>query len=527
MTPAGAAAPDGPRQHLRRRQDRRRARRTTSARATSPRCASWPCCGWPTGSTRALERYRERARHRRPRGRPASASWSRSPAAPEGDDAACGGPRGSPRARPAASCIGVHVDPAGRAGRTSTRAGSTGSAPSCRGARRHVPHGRRRRRRPRRILDFARAENATQIVIGASRRSRCHELLRPGVGRAGRSRESGRHRRPHRHPRPRAADGSRAVRPRQPRGSAAGAGPRASLLGRRRAAAAEPGCSARPHGPARPAHRGDAAVPGRWSSRPRSSVGCCPARRRGRSAALLLVNCFFTPPLYTLHDRRAREPRRPRALRRRRRRRRARSSTTRPAGPPRPLRARAEADALTASAHSLLTPRDDLPGCSSLGLPSLRRRAALRCCADDDGLGRRSASCGRPPASTEQADLGRRESTTTPLVLRRRRRCRRRPATCSTRSPALRRGRCASAALATVAEPSAARAGRGQPQLGPPCWPRCPTTCAPRSRHQGGRRPACAARRRRWSPRTSDELLGDHRGVDRPAHRAGRPTCST
>ena len=50
------------------------------------------------------------------------------------------------------------------------------------------------------ILAFARAENATQVVIGASRRGRVSTLLRPGVGERVVGRV-GRHRRPHRHPR--------------------------------------------------------------------------------------------------------------------------------------------------------------------------------------------------------------------------------------------------------------------------------------------------------------------------------------
>ena len=50
-------------------------------------------------------------------------------------------------------------------------------------ARRHLPPGRRRRRRPRRCSTFARAENATQLVLGGSRRSRLAALLTgPGIG---------------------------------------------------------------------------------------------------------------------------------------------------------------------------------------------------------------------------------------------------------------------------------------------------------------------------------------------------------
>ena len=79
--PAGAAPPDGPRQHLRRRQGRRRAVAATSARATSRRCASWRCCGSPTGSTRASTATAT-STGSTPPGRPASGSSCRSPADP-------------------------------------------------------------------------------------------------------------------------------------------------------------------------------------------------------------------------------------------------------------------------------------------------------------------------------------------------------------------------------------------------------------------------------------------------------------
>ena len=51
MSPAGAAPPDGARQHLQARQGRRGPVQLLPARATSPPCASWRCCGSPTGST--------------------------------------------------------------------------------------------------------------------------------------------------------------------------------------------------------------------------------------------------------------------------------------------------------------------------------------------------------------------------------------------------------------------------------------------------------------------------------------------
>ena len=64
------------------REGRRRPGQLLPGRATSPPCASWRCCGWRTRSTRRCSSYRDAARHRRAPGRPASASSSRSPAAP-------------------------------------------------------------------------------------------------------------------------------------------------------------------------------------------------------------------------------------------------------------------------------------------------------------------------------------------------------------------------------------------------------------------------------------------------------------
>ena len=52
-----------------------------------------------------------------------------------------------------------------------------------RGRRGVVPH-RGRRRRPAALLDFARAANATQFVLGTSRRSRWARAVDPGIGAA-------------------------------------------------------------------------------------------------------------------------------------------------------------------------------------------------------------------------------------------------------------------------------------------------------------------------------------------------------
>ena len=140
--------------------------------------ASSRSCGSPTGSTRRSRQYREahgiaatvgdaragrRRDHRRARRR------RRDPAR-----------RAHGRARTRGELLGVHVRSAdglrGRAGETPRRA--TRAAP---GARRRVPRDRERRRRPTTLVQFARAENATQIVLGASRQSRWTHLLRGSV----------------------------------------------------------------------------------------------------------------------------------------------------------------------------------------------------------------------------------------------------------------------------------------------------------------------------------------------------------
>ena len=54
-------------------------------------------------------------------------------------------------------------------------------APAARGARRRVPRGRRATTSPRRSSTLARSENATQIVLGASGRSRWQELFSGSV----------------------------------------------------------------------------------------------------------------------------------------------------------------------------------------------------------------------------------------------------------------------------------------------------------------------------------------------------------
>ena len=120
------------------------------------------------------------ARHRRHLGRPGSASSSRSPA----------GPRASTLMRRAAR---IADPPLGRrvagAVRHASRRTHRDRARPARRAR--APRPRSSAARSTRssattpaeaILAFARAENATQLVIGASRRGRVSTVLRPGIG---------------------------------------------------------------------------------------------------------------------------------------------------------------------------------------------------------------------------------------------------------------------------------------------------------------------------------------------------------
>ena len=170
----GAPPPHGPRQHLRRRQGRRRARATTSASATSPRCASWRCCGWPTASTRRCRttasatastgpwetqgaggrRAHRRARRRRPH----------PPRRPHGHADARRARRRARRGR--------------RRARPVRRAPARPSTASCSRSSAGATSRRSAADVAEALVRAARAENATQLVLGASRRSRWTELLR-------------------------------------------------------------------------------------------------------------------------------------------------------------------------------------------------------------------------------------------------------------------------------------------------------------------------------------------------------------
>ncbi len=188
--------------------------RTTSGSATSPRCASSPCCGSPTGSTRGWSGYRAdhgidaivadpRARRRRALRRPRG----RDPAAPRGPDRLAGRRRRAAR----------------RARRPRRRAERTAAA-RARGNCAASPRSSAARSTPspattpaEAILDFARGVNATQVVVGSTRRKRWRDPRVPSITEEVISRLR-RHRRARRHPLVRRTAGAGACRgPRCPR----------------------------------------------------------------------------------------------------------------------------------------------------------------------------------------------------------------------------------------------------------------------------------------------------------------------
>ena len=225
--PGGAAPPDGARQHLPAGEGRRRAVATTSAPATSPRCASWRCCGWPTGSTRRCSATATSTASTRP--------WETRERVVV---ALTGGPEGDTLIR------------RGRAHRAAARRAGLGPAGRARGPLRRPDRrlaGRLARAAgpwwrpwagpstrwsattsPTRCCEFARGENATQLVLGVS-------PARPGGAvprRPRRRRDRGAavrgHRRAHGHPR---ALGRRAEPLDLAAPGGAPAGDRAALVG--------------------------------------------------------------------------------------------------------------------------------------------------------------------------------------------------------------------------------------------------------------------------------------------------------
>ena len=187
----GAAAADGARQHLPGREGRRRARQLLPRRQPRRAARAGAAVGRRPGRRGAAELPRG-PRHRRPwetRERVVVAITG----APGGDDlirrAARMATRATrraarrARARRPTACAGPSSERArarsARCSRSSAASTTRSSAPTS----------------PTALVQFARAENATQLVLGASRRSRWTELLRGSVINTC-IRASGDHRRP-------------------------------------------------------------------------------------------------------------------------------------------------------------------------------------------------------------------------------------------------------------------------------------------------------------------------------------------
>ncbi|MBC2932255.1 DUF4118 domain-containing protein [Nocardioides sp. zg-1228] len=258
------------------------------------------------------------------------------------------------------------------------------------------------------ILAFARAENATQVVIGASRRGRISTLLRPGVGErvvAG-SGDIDVHIVSHDHARARTSPAP-AVDTIGPRRRAAGL-----VLG-----VAAPLCLSLALHLTRDLH----ALPIEAMSLMLVVVatalvgGLAPAVVSALVGALLL-NYLFTPPLYTLSvaetenvvtiaifvavgiavssvvDRAARRTAEARA-------------------------ARAEADALSVLAHNLLTSTADTEGLLSSACRLFNATGAAVLRRDPAGVETVVASWGEPPGCVERADMAAAIDDRTTLVL--------------------------------------------------------------------------------------------------------------
>jgi two-component system sensor histidine kinase KdpD len=244
------------------------------------------------------------------------------------------------------------------------------------------------------ILAFARAENATQVVIGASRRGRLSTLLRPGVGERvviG-SGDIDVHIVTHDYV------GRASLQP-----VAHALGPRRRLLGLAFGLLAPALLSLLLH-LTKDVH----GLPIEAMSLmvvvvATALIGGLAAAVASALTSALLLNYLFTPPLYTLTiaepenvvtialfvavgiavamvvDNAARRTAQARA-------------------------ARAEADALTVLAHSLLTSADDLSGLlsSACRLFNATGAAVVR---RDAGVETVVAACGTPPASVERADM--------------------------------------------------------------------------------------------------------------------------
>ena len=173
----GAAPPDGARQHLPGRAGRRVARQLLPARQPRRAARARAAVGRRPGR-REPPAVPRGPRHRRRRGRRASASSSRSPARPGATSSIRRAARMARRAQ--GELLGVHVRPTdglADAAVASCSSSTAGSSPTSAAA---TTRSRPTTSRPA-LVQFARAERATQIVLGASRQSRWTHLLRGSV----------------------------------------------------------------------------------------------------------------------------------------------------------------------------------------------------------------------------------------------------------------------------------------------------------------------------------------------------------
>ncbi len=359
------------------------------------------------------------------------------------------------------------------------------------------------------ILAFARAENATQIVIGASRRGRVSTLLRPGVGE-------------------RVVTGSGDIDVHIVTHDYVGRAqlqPAADTLGRRRRLIGLAFGVLAPALLSLVLHQTKDLHGLPIEAMSLMVVVVATALIGGIAAAVvsalvsaLLLNYLFTPPLYTLTiaepenvvtialfvavgiavatvvDTAARRTAQARA-------------------------ARAEADALTVLAHSLLTSSDDTDGLLSSACRLFNASGAAVVRRDETGAEEVVASCGTPPVSVERADMAAAIDDRNTLVL------------AGATLPASERGLLnayaayakvmAERRLATVAEVERLRLDGARPDPDGPARRRVPRPPQP-ARGDQGRRGSLRTTDVTFSPDGRGRAARDHRGVDRPAHRARR-----
>ena len=372
-------------------------------------------------------------------------------------------------------CTSRRSDGLAGAGPTRARRASARSSSELGG---DVPPGRRRRRRRGAGRRSPAAENATQLVLGASRRSRWRELD-AGLGHQPRD------------PRLGATSTSTSSATTTPRGDAAARPRRRRPTRCRRAGVVAGAVARRPSllAAARPCVLATCAT----TSACRAS--CCstcslvvvvaaiggvwPALG-GRGRRLPARQLVLHPAAPHVHHRRGREPARARRLRRRRRRRSARSSSSPRGAPPRrAARARRGRDAAPGSAATLVGERR---AASMLEpLRDVRRSTASPCCAP-----RRAERGSSTPVGRTRRP--RRRTTATPSRVDAAHDARRSsaPALAADDQRLLDAFAAQLAALApasTSSQAEAAEAGdarRGQRRCAPRCSPPCRTTCAPR-----------------------------------------------